>query len=113
MRQLFGHMVDAERVFGYRLFCISRGDTNPLPGWDENFYVSGAGCDSRPLGELAKDFSLLREANSRLLENLDATAWPREGVANGAKVTVRALAYIMTGHARHHLAVLRERYGIG
>jgi hypothetical protein len=60
-----------------------------------------------------KDFSLLREANVRMLESLEASAWPLEGVANGVKVTVRALAYIMAGHARHHLAVLRERYGVG
>jgi hypothetical protein len=25
-------------------------------------------------------------------------------------VSVRALAYITAGHARHHLAVMRERY---
>jgi hypothetical protein len=113
VRQLFGHLVDAERFFGHRAFCISRGDKNPLPGWDENEYIAGSSYDSRPLAELVKDFSLLREANSRLFENLDAATWPREGVANGVKVTVRALAYVMTGHARHHLAVLKERYGIG
>ncbi len=113
VRELFGHLVDAERFFGHRAFCVSRGDKNPLPGWDENEYVAGSSYDARPLAELVKDFSLLREANSRLFESLDAATWPREGVANGAKVTVRALAYIMTGHARHHLAVLKERYGIG
>jgi hypothetical protein len=113
VRELFGHLVDAERFFGHRAFCISRGDATPLPGWDEKTYIAGASYDSRPLAELVKDFSLLREANARLFENLEAATWPREGVANGAKVTVRALAYIMTGHARHHLAVLKERYGIG
>jgi len=113
VRELFGHLVDSERFFGHRAFCISRADANPLPGFDENFYVTQSTYDSRPLADLVKDFSLLREANSRLLENLEEAAWPREGVANGAKVTVRALAYIMTGHARHHLAVLRERYEIG
>jgi len=113
VRELFGHLVDAERFFGHRAFCVSRGDANPLPGFDEKLYVSESSYDSRPLAEMVEDFSLLREANSRLLENLDAAAFSREGVANGAKVTVRALAYIMTGHARHHLAVLRERYGIG
>ena len=113
VRELFGHLVDAERFFGHRAFCISRGDANPLPGWDEKSYIASSSYDSQPLAELVKDFSLLREGNSRLLENLDAGAFSREGVANGAKVTVRALAYIMTGHARHHLAVLQERYGIG
>ena len=113
VRELFGHLVDAERFFGHRAFCVSRGDANPLPGFDEKLYVSESSYDSRPLAEMVEDFSLLREANSRLLENLDAAAFSREGVANGAKVTVRALAYIITGHARHHLAVLRERYEIG
>jgi hypothetical protein len=113
VRELFGHLVDAERFFGHRAFCVSRGDANPLPGFDENRYVLESSYDSRPLAELLKDFSLLREANSRHLENLDEAAFFREGVANGVKVTVRALAYVMTGHVRHHLAVLRERYGIG
>ncbi len=113
VREIFGHLVDAERFFGHRAFCISRSDPNPLPGFDENTYVARSSYDSRPLADLVKDFALLREANSRHLETLEASAFSREGVANGAKVTVRALAYIMTGHARHHLAVLRERYGIG
>ena len=113
VREIFGHLVDAERFFGHRAFCVSRGDATPLPGFDEQLYVSRAGHDSRPLSELVKDFSLLREANVRMLESLEASAWPLEGVANGVKVTVRALAYIMAGHARHHVAVLRERYGVG
>ncbi len=112
VREIFGHLVDAERFFGHRAFCISRADANPLPGFDEKLYVSGSNYDSRPLAELVKDFSLLREANSRHLETLEASAWLREGVANGAKITVRALAYVMAGHVRHHVAVLRERYGI-
>ncbi|HEY7818526.1 MAG TPA: DinB family protein [Vicinamibacteria bacterium] len=113
VREIFGHLVDSERFFGHRAFCVSRGDTTPLPGFDEKLYVSGAGHDSRSLADLVKDFSLLREANVRLLESLEASAWPREGVANGVKVTVRALAYIMAGHVRHHVAVLNERYAIG
>ena len=113
VREIFGHLVDAERFFGHRAFCVSRSDPNPLPGFDEKLYIEGSSYDSRPLPELLHDFSLLREANSRHLESLSDDAWPREGIANGARITVRALAYVMTGHVRHHLAVLKERYGIG
>lgn len=113
VREIFGHLVDAERFFGHRAFCVSRGDSTPLPGFDEKLYVSGSGYDSRPLAELVKDFALLREANSRLFESLEPSTFAREGVANGARITVRALAFIMTGHVRHHLSVLKERYGIG
>jgi hypothetical protein len=113
VRELFGHLVDAERFFGHRAFCISRSDPNPLPGFDENAYVARSDYDSQSVADSVHVFSLLREANVRHLESLAEDAWPLEGVANGAKVTVRALAYIMAGHARHHLAVLKERYGIG
>jgi hypothetical protein len=113
VRELFGHLVDAERFFGHRAFCVSRSDPNPLPGFDENAYVARSNYDSQSVADLVQLFSLLREANVRHLESLPEDAWPRDGIANGAKVTVRALAYIMAGHARHHLAVLKERYGIG
>jgi hypothetical protein len=113
VREIFGHLVDAERFFGHRAFCISRSDPNPLPGFDENAHVAQSSYDSAPVADLLESFSLLREANVRHLETLSEDAWPLEGIANGAKITVRALAYVMAGHVRHHLAVLRERYGIG
>ena len=34
----------------------------------------------------------------------------RRGTANGGPATVRALLYIVPGHERHHLNVVRERY---
>jgi hypothetical protein len=91
---------------------VSRSDPNPLPGFDENAYVSRSIYDSQPVADSVHVFSLLREANVRHLESLTEDAWPREGIANNSKVTVRALGYIMVGHVRHHLAVLKERYGV-
>ncbi len=34
----------------------------------------------------------------------------RAGVASGATFTVRSIPFIIAGHERHHLGVLRERY---
>jgi hypothetical protein len=48
----------------------------------------------------------------RLFESLPDDAWVRRGIVNNGEVSVRALGYITAGHARHHLNVLRERYGI-
>jgi DinB superfamily len=112
IRELFGHLGDAERVFGYRAFCISRNDKAPLPGFDEKTYIANAGYDRRPLAELTFDLVATREANLRVLSSLDETAWRRSGNANGSPVSVRALGFIMAGHARHHLRVLSERYGV-
>jgi uncharacterized damage-inducible protein DinB len=113
VRQVFGHLADAERVFGYRAFCLSRGDATPLPGFEENAYVAESRSSEERLEELARTFATVREANLTLLRRLDARRWARRGVANGNPVSVRALAFIMAGHVRHHLAVLRERYDVG
>lgn len=113
VREVFGHLADAERLFGYRALCIGRGDTTtPLPGFDEVRYMAEAGFDRVPLAELAAELAALRETNLTLLRRMDAAAWARIGNANGTPVSVRALAFIMAGHVRHHLGILRERYGV-
>jgi hypothetical protein len=44
------------------------------------------------------------------LDPLGGAAWRRMGTASGKPVSVRALAYIMAGHVRHHLRILSTRY---
>jgi hypothetical protein len=112
IREVAGHLGDAERVFGHRAFCISRGEQASLPGFDENAYVARSASDQRPLAELVDELALLREVNLRLLASLDAARWGLSGVANGAPVSVRALAWVLAGHAAHHLGILRDRYGV-
>jgi hypothetical protein len=113
VRQVFGHLADAERLFGYRALCIGRGDPTPLPGFDENSYVDGGGFEHRPLAELTAELVAVRDANLPLLRSFGEADWRRRGTANGVAVSTRAIAWILAGHVRHHLAVLSERYGVG
>lgn len=110
IREIFGHLIDAERVFGYRLFCISRGEKRSLPGFDENEYVASSGFDERTLQSLVDELVLLRSANLTLMKSLDESQWNRSGVANDVPVSVRSIAFILAGHVKHHMAVLSERY---
>jgi hypothetical protein len=110
VREVLGHITDAERVFGFRAFCFSRGDLNPLPGFDESDYVAHAGFDRCSVKELLDEFDQLRDSHVRMMRRLDAEAWQRIGMASGKAVSVRALAYIMVGHVRHHLNILNTRY---
>jgi len=112
VRQVVGHVTDGERVFGYRAFCISRGEQAPLPSFDENAYVARSSYDSVPLGELVDELVAVRRTNLAALRRLTAAEWRGLGTASGKPVSVRALAYVMAGHPRHHLAILRERYGL-
>jgi hypothetical protein len=110
IREVVGHLGDAERVFGYRALCFSRGDKAELPGFDENSYVASSTFDSRPLSELLESFEVLRRANLFMLRALREEDWTRSGVANRHSITVRALGYVMAGHVRHHLNILQQRY---
>jgi hypothetical protein len=112
VRQTFGHLIDTERVMGYRAFCIARGETKPLPGFDEKTYVAHADSDERPVKALAHEFAAVRHANLWTIRRWTAEDWDSVGNANGVPVSARAIAFIMVGHVRHHLALLRERYGI-
>ena len=112
VRQVMGHLVDAERVFGFRAFCFSRGEQAALPSFDENTYVAAARSDTLPLRELAEEFALVRRSNLVILRRLEAPEWAQAGTASGHPVTVRALAWMMAGHPRHHLRILHERYGV-
>jgi uncharacterized damage-inducible protein DinB len=113
VKEVVGHLTDAERIFSYRALRIARGDQTPLAGFDENRYVPEGRFGARTLKSVAEEFRAVREATLRLLDGLDDVAFARQGVANDTPVTVRALAWIMAGHERHHVALLKERYELG
>ncbi len=113
VKQVVGHFTDAERIFGYRALAIARGETKSLPGFDENAYAASGESDRRSIGELADEYETVRRSTVALFKGLSENAWDRSGVANDAPVDVRGLAYIILGHERHHLRVLRDRYGVG
>lgn len=112
VKEVVGHVCDAERIFAYRALRIGRGDTTDLPGFDENTYVANSNFRSRTMDDLLEELWAVRAATLSLAKHLPESALGLRGSANGSPVTARALLYIIAGHERHHLAVLRERYGV-
>lgn len=112
VREVVGHLCDAERIFAYRLLRIARGDETPLAGFDENTYVPAGSFDARELNALIKEWMATRDSTIALVRGLPADGWTRRGVANGKAVTAASLAYIILGHVEHHLGILRDRYGV-
>lgn len=110
IKELVGHVIDSERVFAYRTLAIARGDTTPLPGFDQDVYAANVDFNSRTLDSLAGEFARVRASTLDLLANLDRRAWERRGTANENTMSVRALAHIIAGHVTHHAHVLREKY---
>jgi hypothetical protein len=112
VREVLGHLTDAERVFGHRAFCISRGEPATLPAFDENAYVAESVAATIPLATLVEEFALVRAANLVFLRRLEREGWARVGMVSSGPASVRALAFIMAGHVRHHVRVLAERYDV-
>ena len=112
VKRVLQHVTDGERLFCYRALCIARGETTSLPGFDENVYAANDGTDDRRLADIVAEFASVRAATLMLFRGFDASAWLRRGTANGKPASARSLPWITAGHELHHLAVLRERYGV-
>jgi DinB family protein len=110
LKEVLGHLADDERIFGYRALCIARGDTRPLPSFDEKAYVASAGFEGRPLASLLADYRAVRHATLAFLSGLTPEAWLRRGVVTDYTASVRGLAFHIAGHELRHLRALREKY---
>jgi hypothetical protein len=110
LKEVVGHLSDTERVFSYRALRIGRGDTTPLPSFDDQAWIAELGADHLSLAEMVEEWSRVREATLALFRHLPPGAWQRRGTAGDHPVSVRALAYVIAGHTRHHLRVVAERY---
>lgn len=104
------HVIDAERIFGYRALTIARADTNTLPGFEENDCAVTAHADDRSGKSLVDEFNAVRASTLSLFNSFSEDALVRKGVANAQPVSVRGLGYVIAGHELHHLGVIKERY---
>ena len=112
VKEVIGHCADAERVFTYRLTRIARGDKTPLAGFDENAWAKMAPHGRRPIADVVDEMIAVRRSTIALLESLDEAAIANSTTANNKDITGRALCWIIAGHSKHHLDVLRDRYGV-
>jgi hypothetical protein len=110
VKEIVGHLIDAERVFAYRALRMARGDATPLASFEQDDYVAASGSDRRRLADLVDEFAHLRLANLRFFEGLEPAAWERRGTASDNSFVVCAFPYLLAGHENHHRRVLTERY---
>lgn len=110
LREVVGHVIDAERMFAARALAFARGDQARYPSFNENDYAVASGADRRGLSGLAEELRAVRRATVLLFAGLEDHAWNRRGVANDVEFSVRGVAWIVAGHSTHHRKVLEERY---
>ena len=110
IREVVGHLIDSERVFAYRAMTFARGDKSPLPGFDEVAWGNASNADTRTLKSLLEEFALVRASTIAMIKGFNQEQLTRTGTASGHPVSVRGAIYVITGHERHHVRILKERY---
>lgn len=110
IKEVIGHICDNERIMGYRALRIARADATPLPGFEQNDYVPAGDFDRRTLADLGEELAAVRQATLHLFRHLGPDALMRRGTASGNPFTPRALAYVIAGHERHHVGILKAKY---
>lgn len=109
IKQLIGHLIDGEKVFGYRLHRMACNDPTPMAGFDHEPYVEQLDYQNVKLADLVAEFGHLRQANIYFLRRLPENSELRKGIASDCEFTVRSQAYIIGGHVQHHLEIMKQR----
>jgi len=110
LKELLAHMIDTERVMAYRALCIARGEKQALPGFNEESYAVAGQYTKRSIADLLQEYRLVRESNILLFKSFDEQMLSHMGNANGKNISARAVLFVIAGHERHHLNIIRERY---
>ena len=110
LKEMLLHMIDAERIFSYRALRIARNDGTALPGFEQDDYVPFSEAGNRTSGDLIEEFTAVRRSTYLLFRSFDDSVWDRYTLVDNHPVSVRAILYIIIGHAKHHVKVMREKY---
>ena len=110
IKEMLQHIIDAERIFAFRALSIARGEQTPLPGFEENDYAAASKADNRNWQSLTEEFVATRKSTDLMLQSFTDEQLDSSGTTNGHSNTAVAIAYVIFGHALHHIAVVKEKY---
>lgn len=108
LKQIIGHLVETERVFAFRALSFSRGDTNVLPGMDQDKWVNNSNYNARSVANLCNEYLSVRTSSIHLFQSMSEKMIALKGKASNVEFSVRALAFIIAGHERHHIQLIQK-----
>ncbi|AXT49911.1 DinB family protein [Aquimarina sp. BL5] len=108
--EVLQHIIDTERIFSYRALRFARNDKSPLIGFDQDEYVPNSNANNYSRQELIEDFEAARNNTVGLFKSFTQNMLTEIGEASGSPMSVRAIGYVLSGHQKHHLHVIKDRY---
>ena len=110
LAQSLQHLIDTDRIFTYRALCLARGESTPLPGFDQDDYAALAIATDRHLPDMIQEFTFVRASVVHMFAAFGPEALVRSGTVSGNPMSCRAMGFIAAGHTYHHDKIFRERY---
>lgn len=104
------HVADCERVFGYRVLRIARGDQTPLQGFDQDAWVPESGAANRTIADILTEIEAVRGSTLALVRSLTDASVQKTGISRDMPVSARGIVWMIAGHFAHHLDITRTRY---
>jgi hypothetical protein len=110
IKEMLQHIIDTERIFAYRSLAFARGESQSLPGFDENTYAANSHANARPWSDLCSEFLLVRETTEILFKSFTQEALLNVGTASNNPATALSFGFTAVGHVIHHKNILEQRY---
>lgn len=110
VKEVIGHCLDTERVFGHRINWFLRHSPDPLPGFDQDDWIRNSGYARVSLKDLADEWYHTRQSHIYLYRSMRESDLYLSGKANEVELSIMAMLCIQAGHVIHHSEVLKERY---
>jgi hypothetical protein len=108
--QVIQHLIDSERIFGFRLLNFVRHGMMEIPGFDQEAFANNTDVSRRTKESFMEEFDALRKSTIAFLKSITPEQSLIVGKANNVNISVRAIGYVCYGHVEHHASVIRERY---
>lgn len=109
LKQVLGHLIDVEKIFGCRVLRIAAGENQSLPGFDQDVFVENTSYDHVSIDELLAEFEATRRSNLFMIRRWTPEMLQRSGICDGKSISVKAIICLLVGHVNHHLNIVKKR----
>jgi len=110
VKDIIQHIIDNERIMAYRALRFSRNDKTELPGYDEELFGKNTTANSRTIENLIEELITVRVSTLFLFKSFDSKMILNQSICYGQTISALALGFVIVGHQKHHLNVIKEKY---
>ncbi|MFZ1702763.1 MAG: DinB family protein [Saprospiraceae bacterium] len=110
VKEILQHIIDTERVFMFRALVFARGESQKVISFDENAYASVSEANRRSVLELIEELQHTHDSLMRLFRSFTNQMLTRMCVVSNGEYPVAAIPFILLGHQRSHINVIKEKY---